>query len=218
MTELYKNDIKELSNKLSFLPRNWDGKEAILELKNADYNWRQMEWIGFYLEYKVRQLLKNTRFHIPGDTFGAVTFDAKGFINWDVKAKAIKCDSRSVILNDRIAMEQSIEQKRFHGEIIGLLDVHYNDNNRSFQQWHSELKGGLSKYEQDRIQRTSVSRYRKTDAQLAQILLVVFDKNDLENLPIMKQGRNSNGNLRKEKYMLNLDNIDQYEYYTVEYL
>ena len=33
----------------------------------------------------------------------------------------------------------------------------------------------------------------------------------------MKQGRNSNGMLRKEKFMLNLDNIDQYKYTTVEY-
>ena len=95
----------------------------------------------------------------------------KGEINWDLKAKAIKSDDHKVILNDRAAMEDSIARHGFHGEIIALCDVEYNDINRSFQRWHSELKGGLSKYEKERKQRTSVSRYRKTK-ELTEILLL----------------------------------------------
>lgn len=40
------------------LPTKWEGKSAILELKSADYMWRQMEWIGWYLEYKASVLPK----------------------------------------------------------------------------------------------------------------------------------------------------------------
>ena len=39
---------------LADLPTKWDGKQSILELKNANFNWRQMEWWGFYFEYLCR--------------------------------------------------------------------------------------------------------------------------------------------------------------------
>ncbi len=39
------------------LKRNWNGKQCITESKEADYNWRQMEWIGWYFEYKSRRVL-----------------------------------------------------------------------------------------------------------------------------------------------------------------
>ena len=39
------------------LPRFLDGKEAILLLQTVDYNWRQMEWIGWYVEYAGREAL-----------------------------------------------------------------------------------------------------------------------------------------------------------------
>jgi len=135
----------------------------------------------------------------------------KGAINWDLKAKAIKSDDQKVILNDKSAMEQSIENDGFHGEIIALCDVEYNDVNRSFQKWHNELKGGKSNYELERENRTSVSRYRKTKAELTEIILLVFKKNDLDVLATMKQGRNSNGMPRPEKYMLDLETIDNFE-------
>ena len=93
---------------------------------------------------------------------------------------------------------------------MALCDVEYNDVNRTFQKWHSELKGGLSKYEKDRTERTSVSRYRKTKAQVSEILFLLIDKSNLELLDTMRQGRNSNGAARPEKYMLNLDKLDRF--------
>ena len=47
------------------LSENWDGKDCILELKTASENdgvnhgWKQMEWIGWYFEWKARQILNN---------------------------------------------------------------------------------------------------------------------------------------------------------------
>ena len=32
-------------------PNTFNGKEAIGILKENDFNWRQMEWAGFYTEY-----------------------------------------------------------------------------------------------------------------------------------------------------------------------
>ena len=202
-------DIELIKSDLSKMPVLWEGKACVLELKEADYNWRQMEWWAFYFEHKFQSIFKSA-FQFPGEKYDRVNFDLKGEINWDLKAKAIKSDDHKVILNDRGAMEDSIARHGFHGEIIALCDVEYNDINRSFQKWHSELKGGLSKYEKERKERTSVSRYRKTKAELTEILFVIFTSDDLSKLSILKQGRNSNGKARPEKYMLDLESIHQF--------
>lgn len=194
--------------KLKKMPVSWNGKKCVLELKEADYNWRQMEWWAFYFEYKAKELLKNN-IQIPGDKFGNVTFDMKGKINWDLKASAIKTNNHNIILNDKDAMDLSIRRHGVHGEIIALCDVEYNDVDRTFQKWHSKLKGGKSKYEKEREVRTSVSRYRKAKVEICEILFLVLNKSDLQNLAIMKQGRNSNGAPRKVKYMLDLENTPE---------
>jgi hypothetical protein len=209
-------DIDMLKKNYRNIPVIWDGKNCILELKDADFQWRQMEWIGFYFEFVSKKLLNND-FDFPGEKFGNVTFDLKGAINWDLKAKAIKSDNHSCILNDKNAMDESIKKYGSHGEIIALCDVEYNDTFRSFQNWHTELKGGKSNYEKEREQRTAVSRFRKTKAVVTEILFLIIRENDVENLSINHQGRNSNGSLRNVKYMLDLENIEEIEYHKISF-
>ena len=187
-------------------PRFWDGKECVLALKDADYQWRQMEWIGWYFEWKCRGYLAEC-FSIPGDRLGNVEFDSKRSINWDFKAKAIKSDSHDAILNDCEAIDAAISGDGAYGVIMALLDVEYNDENRSFQQWHTELKGGLSKYEIERKARTSVTRFRKTSAVLQEILFLAFDVSDAPAISIHRQGRNSDGSPRRPKYAVNLERL-----------
>ncbi|MDR3111026.1 MAG: hypothetical protein LBU65_15255 [Planctomycetaceae bacterium] len=40
---VFTNDVEILRANLPMVPKTWDGKRCILELKEADYNWRQME-------------------------------------------------------------------------------------------------------------------------------------------------------------------------------
>ena len=210
MTYSFASDVRSFKSNLSNLPIAWEGKQCVLELKEADYNWKQMEWWAFYFEYKVKQHLKHVC-AVPGDKYARVQFDLKTQINWDIKARAIKSDDRRVILNDKSAMEQSIQAHGYHGEIIGLCDVEYNDLDRSFQKWHSELKGGLSEYEvRRRAEPDSFSRYRKTSAELMEIVYIMFNSDDLQKLDVMNQGRNSNGRPRPPKYSLHLTRIDDF--------
>lgn len=205
-------DISIAKQQLSDIPVLWDGRQSILELKEANYNWRQMEWWSFYFEYLCFQRLKD-HFQIPGDRFGtAMTacFDLKRTINWDIKAKAIKSDDHRSILNDLSGMQRSIQQYGCHGLIIGCCDVDYNDAEHTFQQWHEQLKGGKSRYEVERIQRTSISRYRKTHATLVEILFLVITPHNEKYLEIHHQGRNSNGQPRPPKYMLNYQKVDHF--------
>lgn len=207
-----KRDILLAKNLLNDFPVFWDGRKSVLELKAANFNWRQMEWWGFYFEYIAFEKLTGS-FLIPGDKFGRVKtacFDFKGTINWDLKAKALKSDDHRSILNDSEAMDWSIKQYGAHGLVIALCDVEYNDMNRSFQKWHGKLKGGKSKYEIDREQRTSVSRYRKTKAELVEILFLVVTSKNRSALGIHHQGRNSNGKPRPPKYMLDYDTIGKF--------
>ncbi len=179
---------------------------SVLELKAADYNWRQMEWWAFYFEHLCHRKLAS-EFTMPGERFGTVTFDAKRSVNWDLKSKAIKSDQHNAILNDQAAMEATIAKYGEHGVVMALCDVEYNDADRSFQRWHTALKGGLSKYEKDRRARTEVSRYRKTRAFLMEILFLRFDAASLPRLGTMRQGRNSNGRPRPPKYMIDLEAV-----------
>lgn len=194
-----KKDVNIIRACLSNLPKYWCGKRCILELKNVNYNWKQMEWLGFYFEYLCRNRLSRN-FSIPGERINNTQFDSKRSINWDFKAKAIKSDDHRSILNDVDAMDWSINRYGAHGLIVAMCDVEYNDEARTFQKWHSELKGGLSAYEKERRKRTSLSRYRKTSALLQEILLCIIDVGNAPLLGIHSQGRNSNGRPRPPKH------------------
>ncbi|MEW6029152.1 MAG: hypothetical protein ACOYZ8_17235 [Chloroflexota bacterium] len=207
-----KQDIQTAKGLLADLPLNWDGRESVLTLKDAKFNWRQMEWWAFYFEFLCYQRMEG-HFSIPGDRYGksrTACFDAKRSINWDLKAKAIKSDDHRSILNDTKAMDWSIKKYGAHGLIVALCDVEYNDDDRTFQKWHEELKGGKSKYEIDRIQRTGISRYRKTHAKLQELLFLVVNPKNVSFLDVHHQGRNSNGKPRPPKYMLNYETIKKF--------
>ena len=207
----YEEDIKIIVESLQGMSTNWDGKQAIMELKEIDYQWRQMEWIGFYFESLCKNRLNKKYFTIPGKKYGNVIFDSFCSINWDMKSSAIKSHNHKIILNDQAAIDASVEEHGNHGIILALLDVEYNDDTRSFQKWHADLKGGISEYEKNRKKRNATSRYRKTSAELKQILLLIINRENLQFLGTYKQGRNSDGSPRKFKYMLDIEKSEPFD-------
>lgn len=208
MDKRFFDDAQAARKALSAMRTDWDGKTCVLELKEADYQWRQMEWIGWYFEMMCRRLLPNGGFAIPGDTIGRITFDGKRCANWDFKAHAVKTQTHLAVLNDVAAMDESVKRYGWHGLIVALLDCEYNDSDRSFQKWHTELKGGVSAFEKARAARTAVSRYRKTRALLSEIVFIGIDGDRLGDLAIYRQGRNSNGSARAPKYMIDLEDLN----------
>jgi len=199
----FSEDLQKIIPLLRELPPRWDGKSCILEMKEKDFQWRQMEWWAFYFELLCHDRLGSV-LKMPGEKHGSTVWDGTGSINWDFKAKAIKTDTQSFILNDQLAMRASIAKYGEHGLIICLCDVEYNDKDRSFQKWRTELQGGKSAYQVEREQRTSHSRYRKVLAVPVELVYMRFDRDSLERLGTMKQGRNSNGKPRPIKYSVSL--------------
>jgi hypothetical protein len=202
----------QLEKLLARMPAVWDGRKAILEMRDSGYpHWKQMEWIGFYFQFlcntKLLPLVK-----IPGPKYGRVEFDGFSEIPWDFKAHPNKDAqnklSSTVIVNDRRAIKKAIKKFGRTGLILAIGDAKYNDENRSFQMWHKKLKGGLSQYEKQRIARKAPSRLRKTAFRLKEIEIILLDDKRLKELGSFQKGfRNSDGSPRNAKVLLDLEDI-----------
>lgn len=205
----YHSDIELITKYIVEIETEWDGKQCVLKMKQQDFQWRQMEWWGFYFELVSKQLLEESM-QFPGDVYENTVFDLKQNINWDLKASNI--ENSNVILNDLQSMQSSIQEHGFHGEIIGLFEVE-KDLDRSFQAWHTELKGGKSNYE--KLKKSKSSRFRKTKVFLKKVLLVIIDEVNINMLKIMNQGKNSNNKPRKQKYIFDMNKLQLFEHFII---
>ncbi len=210
--------IKNISLELENIPTYWDGKKSITEMKNAEYpHWKQMEWIGFYFQFLCEKYLHNI-IEIPGTKYERVEFDAFKIIPWDFKTHALNTSSHQIIVNDSIATAKAIKEFGAVGLILSLGEVVYNDENRTFQQWHNKLKGGISKYEKDRIKRGAWSRLRKVSFLLKQISFIIISDDTLIKCGSFQSDfRNSGGQARKSKVLLNLEKIDKELVHIIEF-
>ena len=214
----FKSISKKIARRFSKLPRLWDGKTVITEMKDAEYpHWKQMEWIGFYFQYLCAKHLSRTM-QIPGVTYGKVEFDGFFEIPWDFKAHAMNTSSHQIIVNDSEVISEGIKQYGSVGLILAMGKVEYNDENRTFQKWHSVIKGGISKYEKERIKRGAWSRLRKVSFGLQQISFIqITDKTLVKSGSFQSDFRNSNGRPRKAKVLLDLEKLDEEIVHFVEF-
>lgn len=186
------------------LPRQWDGREAVTKLQQADYNWRQMEWIGFYFQLLVRDAGKTFGFKMPGRRLVSGDFDAfyEGH-DWDLKAHSLFNASGSPqsmsILNDTATIDLALMEKGVIFIAVAEGTPTY-DHAGDFYRWHESLKGEPSNYvKQGRIEGRS-KRVRKSAFTLDQVN--IYKISEVSGLGIMNQGRNSNGRPRPSKYTL----------------
>lgn len=206
-----KIDYQKISKHLNKVPSQWNGKEVIAEMKENEYpHWKQMEWIGFYFQYlceKHLSRLVGMKFQTP--RYGNVSFDGFYKIPFDFKAHAMNTSSHQIIVNDSEAIASAIKEYGEVGLILALGKVEYNDEERTFQQWHEQLKGGLSKYSKERIKRGAWSRLRKVKFALQQISFIqITDKTLVKCGSFQSDFRNSDGKPRRKKVLLDLEKID----------
>lgn len=218
MKSNFLNIVKEIDRELKNIPKIWDGRKSILEMKEKKYpHWKQMEWIGFYFQFLCEQWLQKV-VTIPGPKYGNVNFDSFKDIPWDFKAHAINTSSHKIIINDSQATADAIKEYGAVGLILALGEVLYNDEDRTFQKWHEALKGGKSKYEIERIKRGAWSRLRKVSFNLQQILFIKITDNTLINTGSFQLDfRNSNGTPRKSKVLVDLEKINKELIYYIEF-
>lgn len=209
---------KKIGKILSKIPKFWDGRKSILEMKDANFpHWKQMEWAGFYFQFLCEKYLSNVM-EIPGPKYGNVRFDGKLKIPWDFKAHTINTSSHQVIVNDSEATANGIKDYGAVGLILALGKVQYNDEDRTFQKWHEELKGGLSDYSLERIKRGAWSRLRKVSFDLQQISFIKITDDTLVKCGSFQENfRNADGSPRRAKVLLDLEKIDEEMVYFIDF-
>ncbi len=214
----FKSTSRKIARRFSKIPKVWDGKSVITEMKEAEYpQWRQMEWIGFYFQYLCAKQLSKIM-EIPGTSYGRVQFDGFLEIPWDFKAHAMNTSSHEIIVNDSQAISMGIKEFGSVGLILAMGKVEYNDENRAFQQWHNILKGGISDYEKERIKRGAWSRLRKVSFDLQQISFIqLTDETLIKSGSFQSDFRNSNGRPRRAKVLLDLEKLNEEIVHFVEF-
>lgn len=190
------------------LPRYWDGRTCIEELRRADYQWKQMEWIGWWFEFRAMQLLAPLGAQV-GPTFGSVTFDCSLNGVWDFKTHPRKPkESGHAYLNDEEAVDMCIASHQHLGWIIAVGTAVY-DETGDFKRWHEELKGAESKYVAAGRKSGRKSRKRKAGFILEEVVWLEFrHPEEVEvglSAGVLRRGlqagqANSDGSSRRPKY------------------
>jgi hypothetical protein len=102
--------------------------------------------------------------------------------------------------------------------VLALGKVEYNDEKRSFQAWHSTLKGSKSKYEVARIRRGAWSRLRKVTFDLQQVSFIRLVEATLVKCGSFQSDfRNADGSPRRAKVLIDLEQLDEETVYFVEF-
>ena len=200
--------VSDLTELLKSIPTRWDGKKAILEMKETGYpHWRQMEWIGFYFQCLCERYLRDVM-RIPGPQYGRVAFDGIYEIPWDFKAH-VQSSSLQVIVNDLEAIQYGIREYGAVGLILASGEATFDDEQRTFYHWHERLKEGPSRYVKQRIARGARSRRRKVEFSLQEILFLLITADTIKRHGEFQRGfRNSNGNPRRPKLKIDLRHLD----------
>lgn len=209
---------KRIGEILSNLPKLWDGRKSILEMKESVFShWKQMEWIGFYFQFLCKRYL-SCIMKIPGPKYGRVEFDGFKEVCWDFKAHAMNTSSHQIIVNDSEATAKAIKDYGAVGLILALGKVLYNDEDRTFQKWHQALKGGKSKYEKERIKRGAWSRLRKVSFDLQQVSFIkITDETLVKCGSFQADFRNANGQPRNPKVLIDLEKLDRELVHFIEF-
>jgi len=215
----FRQRAEQIGAKLqSALVKDWDGRQCILEMqREGSRNWKQMEWIGFYFEFLCQRVLAGLM-DTPGPKYGKVRFDGLCDIPWDFKAHAINTSAHEVIVNDGEAIAGAIAEYGSVGLVLALGKVVYNDETRTFQAWHQQLKGGRSDYEVERIRRGAWSRLRKVSFALEQVSFIQITDTTLVKCGCFQSGfRNADGSPRRGKVLIDLESIDEETMHFVEF-
>ena len=161
------------------MPVIWDGKEAILFMKMNDCsNWKQMEWPGWYFQFMCEKILKKEcSFKIPGPSYGKVKFDGLKIFPWDFKTHTLNTANGSKVpTNGYKEVSHAINDYGRIGFIIACGNAQFDDECKSFKNWHDGLKEKVSEYEKQRIDRGAPSRRRKVLFSLENVKFIILNK------------------------------------------
>ncbi|MEK6878114.1 MAG: hypothetical protein AABY22_00820 [Nanoarchaeota archaeon] len=176
----------------------WDAKECILKMKGEGYrNWRQTEWVGFYLEFLTE------RTNVPGVAqfklfVGNTSFN--GCAGQNIIDYKTSSDNEDIILNDQEAIQRVVKKYKELGYIIIQGKVE-KEKGKELDDWRKEFTG-KSKYVLEGEKSGRFHRRLKTKFYPTRIVYVAITKENIGRLKQFNQGKNSDGKPRNPKYIL----------------
>ena len=197
----------------TFMDSNWNGQDAVLQMKNAEFtHWRQTEWQGWYFEFlslpRLISALGGRR-----RQFMNTDFDYHLQRTWDLKAHSTNQSSgkqnTDCPLNDKESMDALIS-----AEGLGLIVVNgvvkYDD---AFSAWHKLMRGKSGD-----VRRKLKSEFRPQSVEVFWIADSAMKQRalDLKILKVFKQGKQPDGSPRKIKYQINSSLARQSELFVAE--
>lgn len=188
------------------VPEHMDGRECVTEMLQAEStHWAQDEWRGWYFEFVGLPALINAFGGGPA-AVANTTFDYSLNQIWDLKCHGD--DSGNAILNSREAMDACLEHRG-----VGLLVLSGTTvvDDGDFRQWQRDLRIANGKIPKARTRPATSQRRSKRGFIPRRLDAFFIEDEDMlaallsnKTMGIMRQGRQTDGTARREKYMLNV--------------
>ncbi len=193
-----------------YFPKIFEGQDSIRWLHEHTRQGNQREWAAVFFEEYCRPLLTN----FLGGWYGVrivkgSRIDYQRYYNWDLKVHSVK-DSRgkrinTVILNDKSAMDRTIELESGIGFIVASVEFKF-DADGSLLKWRQ-------KYERAGQPSPKTRTMKKSGKVVDLQAIFIKDAHVLKKgvkdgwISIFKQGRQPDGSARKPKYQIRLDRL-----------
>lgn len=178
--------VEKLGRASQNMPKVWDGRESILEMKNAGFKyWKEVEWMDLYFKFLCQKHFRSI-IDIPGKKYGNTDFDAFHKIPWDFKAHAANTTSYNIVANDVETITDTMHSYSYYGIILAIGNVVYDKDN-VFKKWHDELRKEICEYERNKINGGVMSRTRKITFFLEEIHFICFNSGSLHKCCSMLQ-------------------------------
>jgi len=192
------------------MPKIWDGRESILEMKSANFGyWRQIEWMDCYFKFLCQKHFAGI-IDIPDKKHGITEFDAFRKISWDFRVDSIDPSTYSVTANEAEAIENTLHDYGYYGTILAIGAMEFDDEETSFKKWHDELRGKVSKYNTKKINSGIMARTRKRVFTLKDIHFICFNSETLHRCCGLFQdnfGHTDSNRLKQKEVRINIDEI-----------
>ncbi len=189
-----------------------DGKKTLKWMRdNKKVGWKEVEWAGYYLRHKFRDLAVKKYSHQFSAHTDRKQYRVKGNYLWDLRVRSIAVKP-TIILNDLEIFEKLVRENSGIGLIVLNALMFYDTSDQTFRQYQESLKGESSDYV---LQSETVGRpprLRKTGFMITRIFSYYFQDNEifkglndgwLRN-DFQKGMKNADGTLRNPKYTINL--------------
>jgi hypothetical protein len=190
------------------LPPRFDGRTCVEAMREAEFSqWAQDEWAGFYFEYVGLGALVNALGGGPVQ-YVNTRFDYCLTSAWDLKWHG--APDRRAPLNDTRAVEACLEERGL-GFVVLSGEVEYDDG--AFRAWMKEHRSAHGK--RAAVRAHAATQVRRSKPAFTPYKLEAFhlaDRDHLESalesgaVGVLKQGRQSSGELRPPKFSLDLVN------------